>query len=64
MTYHDFHEAYGTSVYKVRLQVAIGLLAVPGITQVEALEEADKFILLLLTEEMRGLRDKFGPERD
>jgi hypothetical protein len=59
MTSRDFHEAYGTSVYKVRLQVAIGLLAVPGISQKEALEEADKFVLLLLQEEMGELRRKF-----
>jgi len=59
MNYKDFHEAYGTSIYKVRLQVAMGLLGVPGITQRQALEEADKFIQLLLSEEMREVRAKF-----
>jgi len=59
MSHQDFHEAYGTSVYKVRLQVAMGLLAIPGITQEQALEEADRFVALLLKDSMRELREKF-----
>jgi hypothetical protein len=59
MTNRDFHEAYGESVYKVRLRIAMSLLPIEGVSQAQALEEADKFIELLLTEDMRGLREKF-----
>jgi|AmaraimetP72IA01_FD_contig_31_6626180_length_632_multi_10_in_0_out_0_2 hypothetical protein len=59
MTNKDFHEAYGESVYKVRLRVAITLLPISGLTHRQALEEADKFVALLLSESMRELREKF-----
>lgn len=59
MTVHDFHEAYGTSVYKVRLQVAMSLLPLQGVSHEQALVEADKFVHLLLKESMRELREKF-----
>ena len=59
MTYQEFHEAYGTSVYKVRLQVAMSLLPLQGISHTQALEEADTFVHLLLKDSLRELREKF-----
>jgi hypothetical protein len=59
MTIQDCNHIYEESVYQIRLRVAIGLLAVPGINQDRALEEADKFVMRLLSEDANWLVDRF-----
>jgi hypothetical protein len=59
MTKQDVNHIYEESVYQIRLRVAIGLLAVPGINQERALEEADKFVMRLLAEDASWLLERF-----
>jgi predicted Zn-dependent protease len=59
VTKQDFNHIYEQSVYEIRLRVAIGLLAVPGITADMALEEADMFVERLLKEDAHSLTHRF-----
>ena len=59
MTKQDINHIYEDSVYQIRLRVAIGLLAVPGVDHEKALEEADKFVLRLLSEDADWLTSRF-----
>lgn len=51
MTKQEVNHVYEQSIFEIRLRVAISLLACPGITQEQALVEADKFVRLLLSED-------------
>lgn len=51
MTKQDIQHLYEQSVYEIRLRVAISLLAVPGVTHDQALEEADRFVARLQEED-------------
>lgn len=55
MTRQDVNHVYEESVYQIRLRVAIALLAVPGITHRQALNEADEFVRLLMSEDANEL---------
>lgn len=59
MTKQDINHIYEQSVYEIRLRVAIGLLAVPGISHEMALAEADKFVKRLLEEDADWLTSRF-----
>jgi hypothetical protein len=59
VTKQDINHIYEQSVYEIRLRVAIGLLAVPGISQDMALAEADKFVERLLEEDAGWLTSRF-----
>lgn len=59
MTKQDINHVYEQSVYQIRLQVAIRLLAVPGISMDEALEEADKFVFRLQQEDAQWLQNRY-----
>jgi pyoverdine/dityrosine biosynthesis protein Dit1 len=59
MTHIQINELYEESVYQIRLRVAINLLAVTGVSHAQALEEADKFIALLQSEDFTDLKNKF-----
>jgi hypothetical protein len=59
MTRTEINELYEASVWQIRLRVAMAVLVVPGVTQTQALDEADKFIALLQSEDLQELKRKF-----
>lgn len=59
MTKQDVNHVYEESVYQIRLRVAIALLACPGIDQITALSEADKFVQLLLKEDVQEVLHRY-----
>lgn len=59
VTKQDINHYYEQSVYEIRLRVAIGLLAVPGIDHDKALEEADRFVERLCSEDANWLINRF-----
>lgn len=60
MTKQDINHIYEESVFQIRLRVAIALLACPGINQDQALEEADKFVLMLMNEDAHWLLNRYN----
>lgn len=60
MTKQDVNHIYEESVYQIRLRVAIALLVCPGIDQDKALEEADKFVLMLMNEDANWLLSRYN----
>jgi hypothetical protein len=59
MTKQEINHIYERSVYEIRLDVAIRLLTVPGVTHDQALEEADKFIARLQDEDASQLLSRY-----
>lgn len=60
MNHKEINALYEQSVYEIRLRVAIALLPIEGLTHRQALQEADKFIELLQSENMQDIIDKFS----
>jgi hypothetical protein len=59
MTKHQILEAYGQSVYQIRLQVAISLYAKLDRQPEEALKSADNFVQTLLNEDHQWLKSQY-----
>jgi hypothetical protein len=59
MTKQEINHVYEKSVYEIRLEVAMRLISVAGVTQERALEEADRFVLLLGEEEYNSLINRY-----
>jgi hypothetical protein len=59
VTKQDINHIYEESVYQIRLRIAINLLAVPGVSHNQALEEADKFVQRLQDEDADWLLARF-----
>jgi hypothetical protein len=59
MTKQEINHVYEKSVYEIRLEVAMRLLSVAGVTQERALEEADRFVTLLQEEEYNSLVNRY-----
>jgi hypothetical protein len=59
MTKQEINHVYEKSVYEIRLEVAMRLISVAGVTQERAIEEADKFVALLQSEELGELLSRY-----
>lgn len=59
LTKKQINDLYEESVWQIRLRIAANLVHVQGVTHRDALDEADEFIKLLMSESIDELHRKF-----